>query len=161
MATKKTSQDVVLENNEAAVPAEDGRLAEMQKKLAELQAANAKLEKEKAELQKNSIRSASPFGGGDDWERVHKACADAAEAGLDPWKEKISVKAPRIGKGEDSYWLSVNGRTMQVPANERYYELALPFAQCLVDEIRNRYSANDFIDSIENYDPVTNPKADK
>ena len=66
--------------------------------------------------------------------------------------------APRRGKGEDSYWLGINGRTMQVPADDRYYELALPFAECLVDTIRNERKANDFVDKIPNYDPITNPK---
>ena len=68
-------------------------------------------------------------------------CRLAAADGVDPWTVKISVLAARIGKGEDSYWLCVNGKTMQVPANERYYELSLPLAQCLVDEIQARRKA--------------------
>jgi len=117
-----------------------------------------RLKRENEELRKNSIQAGSPFGGAGDYERVKKACERAAEEGKNPWDVTISVQAPRRGKGEDSYWLSVNGRTMQVPANERYYELSLPFAQCLVDAIRSERNANDFMDKIEVYDPVTNPK---
>ena len=150
MAAKKDSTPVLEEPvkeeaNEAA------KLEEMQKRLAEL-------EKENAQLKKNSVYSPSPFGGAQDFERVKAACQQAAEDGADPWGIKISVNAPRIGKGEDSYWLCVNGRTIQVPANDRYFELALPFADCLVDEIENRKRANDYIDSIQVYDPDSNPK---
>ena len=121
-----------------------------------------RLQKENETLRKNSVHSSSPYGSGSDRERVAKACQDAADKNLDPWGIKISVLAQRIGKGEDSYWLSVNGRTLQVPANDRYYEMALPFAQCMVDEIGARHRAEDYIDSIEVYDPKDNPKpADK
>lgn len=153
MAAKKDSTPVLEEPvkeeaNEAA------KLEEMQKRLQEL-------EKENAQLKKNSVYSPSPFGGAQDFERVKAACQQAAEDGADPWGIKISVNAPRIGKGEDSYWLCVNGRTIQVPANDRYFELALPFADCLVDEIENRKRANDYIDSIQVYDPDSNPKPAK
>jgi hypothetical protein len=163
MATKKNSptEPMIPENEEARTETENDRVQMMANTQAELKAmkeAYAALQKENAELKKNSIYSPSPFGSEGDYERVQKACAEAAEKGEDPWKTKISVKAPRIGKGEDSYWLSVNGRTVQIPANEKYFELALPFAQCLVDEIKNRNFSNDYVDSIEVFDPKDNPK---
>ena len=117
------------------------------------------LEKENAELRKNSVYAPGPYGAAGDYERVQKACQDAAEKGEDPWNVKISVQAPRRGKGDDSYWISVNGRYIQIPADEKYYELALPFAQCLVDLIRAERRSNDFIDNIQVYDPITNPKS--
>lgn len=159
MATKK-NQPEMPENEEARLEEEDNRnqqMANMQAELKALKEAQAALQKENAELRRNSIYSPSPYGSESDYERVKKACQEAAEKDQDPWKIKISVKAPRIGKGEDSYWLSVNGRTVQIPANERNFELALPFAQCLVDEIRNRNLANDYADSIEVFDPKDNP----
>lgn len=126
-------------------------LAEMKRKMAEL-------ERENEQLRKNSVYAPGPYGSDGDYERVKRACKAAAENHDDPWAIKISVLAPRRGKGEDSYWLGINGRTMQVPADDRYYELALPFAECLVDTIRNERKANDFVDKIPNYDPITNPK---
>ncbi len=164
MATKKNTTEPEILNEDAAKEAEmqnQQMLANMQAELKALKEANAAMKKENEELRKNSVYAPSPYGSAGDYERVMEACQKAADQNLDPWKIKISVKAPRIGKGEDSYWLSVNGRTIQVPANEKYFELALPFAQCLVDEIRNRNRANDYIDSIENFDPETNPKRAK
>ena len=82
----------------------------------------------------------------------------AAEEGKDPWGIMISIRAPRRPAKEDPfYWLSVNGRTLQVPANDKYFEMALPFAACLTEMIAAEWFANDFADSIEEYDPITNP----
>lgn len=125
--------------------------------MLKMQAEIERLKKENERLKQNSVYSASPMGSASDYERVQAACEKAAADGVDPWTVKISVLAARIGKGEDSYWLCVNGKTMQVPANERYYELALPLAQCLVDEIQARRKAADFADSIQVYDPKENP----
>ena len=113
--------------------------------------------KENEELKKNSVYSPSPQGSMSDLERVHVACRKAAEDGVDPWTVKISVLSPRIGKGEDSYWLCINGKSVQVPANDRYFEMALPYAECLVNEIEARYRAADMIDKLEVYDPELNP----
>lgn len=160
MATKKTAvpETPANENAEAVNDSEMLQaMQELKKELSSLKGELAAQKKENEELKKNSVRSSSPYGGESDAQRVAKACQEAAESGADPWGIKISVLAPRIGKGEDSYWLSVNGRTIQVPANDRYFELALPFAQCLVDEISARHFAADYIDQIEVFDPKTNP----
>ena len=106
----------------------------------------------------NSVAAYGAAGAKSDIERVQEACRSAAEKGLDSWEVKISVRAPRRPAKEDPfYWLSVNGRTIQVPANDKYYELPLPFAACLTDMIAAEWLAADYSDSIENYDPVTNP----
>ena len=152
------------ENEDLELEQESEKLEQMAESLDQpnpqmlaMMAEMERLKKENEALRKNSVYSPSTEGGASDRERVAKACEEAAKKGQDPWKIKISVLAPRIGKGEDSYWLCVNGRSVQVPANDRYYELALPFAQCLVDEIRSRYRAADFADSIQVYDPKDNP----
>ena len=163
MAAKKNTpalevpekEDAALEAEETArVPGpQDGPDPQMLKMQAEIE----RLKKENEQLKKNSVYSSSPTGYEGDYERVKKACKQAAEDGVDPWTVKISVLAPRIGKGEDSFWLCVNGKSMQVPANDRYFELALPWADDLVEEIRARYRAADFADSIQVYDPKENP----
>ena len=128
-----------------------------EKLMAEIEA----LRKENDRLRMSSVASPGAGGGGSDWERVQAACRKAAEEGADSWKIKISVRAPRRPAKEDPfYWLSINGRTMQVPANDRYFELPLPFAACLTDMIQAEWAAADYADSIEDYDPVTNPKRD-
>ena len=156
MATKKSAAQEAPETVETVeeiaeeTQAPDPQMLAMQKEIE-------RLKKENADLKKNSIYSSSPMGSEGDYERVKRACEQAAKDGVDPWTLKISVLAQRIGKGEDSYWLSVNGKQMQVPANDRYYELPLPWADCLVEEIRSRYRAADFTDSIQNFDPKDNP----
>ena len=144
MAAKKDSTPVLNEEPEEKMEAapDNGKLEELQRKYEALQ-------KENEMLRKSSIGSHSPFGGKSDFERVQDACREAAEAGLDPWKEKISIRAPRRPAKEDPfYWLAINGRTMQVPANDKYFELSLPFAECLVNMIHAEYRAADYIESV-------------
>lgn len=132
-------------------------MMELKNQIAGLQKDLDAQKKENEELKKNSVYSPSPYGSKTDRERVYDACVAAEKAGLDPWTVKISVLAPRIGKGEDSYWLSTNGKNMAVPADDRYYDLALPFAESMVNEISARKRAADMIDKLEVYDPVNNP----
>ena len=157
MATKKSTAETPVNEEEILEVKTPGPLDEPDPQMLAMQAEIERLKKENEQLKVNSVYSGSPAGGESDSERVHRACEQAAKDGKDPWDVKISVQAQRIGKGEDSYWLCVNGRSMQVPANDRYYDLALPFAQCLVDEIRSRYRAADYADSIQVYDPKENP----
>lgn len=169
MASKKNAPALeVPANEDAELGQESEKLAQMAEdskpnpQMLAMMAEMERLKKENEALRKNSVYSPSTEGGASDRERVAKACEEAAKQGQDPWKIKISVQAKRIGKGEDSYWLCVNTRSIAVPANDRYYDLALPFAQCLVDEIAARTRAEDYADKIEVYDPVLNPKpADK
>lgn len=146
MATKKTPEEETLKEDVKGTTAEDMK--------RELEA----LRKENERLKMNSVQAYSAAGAMSDHERVQAACKKAAEEGTDEWGIKISVRAPRRPAKEDPfYWLSVNGRTLQVPANDKYFELALPFAACLTDMIQAEWFANDYADSIENFDPVTNP----
>ena len=164
MAATKADEKTKNETKEPEKGAQDQTMNEMLQAMMqmkeELSGLKSELEAQKKEnevLRRNSVHSTSPMGSESDYERVQKACMDAAKENVDPWNIKISVLSPRIGKGEDSYWLCVNGKSVQVPANDRYFELALPFAQCLVDEIKARYRAADFADSIQVYDPKENP----
>ena len=119
------------------------------------------MKRENDQLRKNNIGGGGDTGGRTDYERVQEACEKAAAEGKDAWDIKISVRAPRRPAKEDPfYWFNINGRTIQIPATDRYYELALPFASALVDTIRAEWFASDYIDSIEEYDPVTNPHRD-
>lgn len=146
MATKKTPDEENLKEEVKGTTAE-----EMQKELEALR-------KENAQLRMNSVAAYTAAGAMSDHERVQEACKKAAEEGADSWNIKISVRAPRRPAKEDPfYWLSINGRTMQVPANDKYFDLPLPFAACLTDMIQAEWMASDYADSIENYDPVTNP----
>lgn len=150
MATKKSSTPVLEETvNEEVKPEQDS---------AKLQAELEKLRKENEQLRRNSVAASGAAGARSDYERVQDACKKAAEEGVDAWDVKISVRAPRRPSKEDPfYWFNINGRTIQIPATDRYYDLQLPFAAALVDLIHAEWFASDYIDSIEEYDPVTNP----
>ena len=162
MATKKSSAPAleVPDNEDQELNQESAKLAAMAEN-ANLKAALEKALKENEQLRKNRIGGGGDAGGRTDYERVQEACQQAAAEGKDGWDIKISVRAPRRPAKEDPfYWFNINGRTIQIPATDRYYELALPFASALVDTIRSEWFASDYIDSIEEYDPVTNPHRD-
>ena len=164
MASKASSTPVleVPKDEDRELEKEAGKLERMANPpdqgaamLAEIE----RLKKENERLRKNSVLAGNAAGQMSDRERVRAACEQAAKDGIDAWTQTISVRAPRRpAKEEPFYWLSVNAKTMQVPANDRYFDLPLPFAQCLVDMIAMEWMAQDFSDSIENYDPITNPK---
>lgn len=154
MATKKSSTPVLEEPVNETKP-------ETAADAAALQAELERLRKENEQLRLSSVRSADASGGKSDYERVQEAVAKAAEEKADAWSIKISVRAPRKPAKEDPfYWLSINGRTIQIPATDKYYELALPFAAALVDMIQAEWRANDYIDNMEVFDPVNNPHRD-
>lgn len=159
MATKKSGTPVPEEPvNEEEKMEQDAQNRQM---MANMQAELAALKKENERLKANSVAASGATGSKSDYERVQDACKKAAEEGVDAWNIKISVRAPRRPSKEDPfYWLSINGRTIQIPATDKYYDLPLPFAAALTDMIQAEWHANDYIDSIEEYDPVSNPHRD-
>lgn len=149
MATKKSTP-------ETEIPAEEEK--QVTDPVSMMRAELEALKKENERLKQNSVQAYGAAGAKSDYERVQEACQKAAEEGADAWGIKISIRAPRRPAKEDPfYWVSVNDRQIQIPANDKYYDLALPFAACLVDMIAAEWMAADFADNIENYDPVTNP----
>lgn len=93
-----------------------------------------------------------------DYDRVHRIERECAAEGTDPWNVKVDVLAPHREKTEDPfYWLNVNGLSVQIPADDRYHSIKLPWACVLVDLLRYEKASLDFQDSLEVYDPETNP----
>ena len=145
MATRKTSPAEVPEMEEKAAEP----VTELEKKDAEIAALKAQLARSKP-----SLRS--------DYERVKQACEEAAAAGIDPWTLTIEIMVPHREKTEDPwYWINVNGLSVQIPANDRYQEIKLPWADVLVETLRAEKRALDYQDTLEVYDPVTNPHPNK
>jgi len=153
MANKKTPEpNEPIEELETAEPA-DGNEAKLKAQQAEI----AKLKKQLAEAQqaKPAVRNR------DDAEAIRQAAREAVEAGKDPWTITVPVRSPRrSGKEDPWYWICVNGQGVQIPADDRYHDVKLPWAEVLVDMLAAERSAEDFQDSIEVYDPVTNPHKD-
>lgn len=93
-----------------------------------------------------------------DSERIQKIAQEAAEKGQDAWEIEVEVFVPHRDKGEDKwYWLSINDRTAQIPADDRVQKMKLPFALILTDALKAKQREEDFIDNIKVYDPKDNP----
>lgn len=75
-----------------------------------------------------------------------------------PWAEEIEMIVPRKPKGEEQfYYVCVNDRRYQVPANGQTQKLPKPIANVLKDSLEAEYQADDFMDHIPNRDG-TNPQ---
>lgn len=113
---------------------------------------------EKLRKQIEALQAGTRATSRNDADLVKEACQQAAESGVDPWEVKVKVRAPRRpGREDPFYWLNVNGRILMVPADEKYYDLALPWAECLINSLDAENKAADFQDSLEVHDPITNP----
>lgn len=155
MAAKKVNTDPenIVSMEPAAEPAADPGL---EKVLAEQQAQIEKLQEELAKAQQRRTGNLQ-----DDAALVRKLAQEAAEAGKDPFEIEVSIRIPRRGRGEDpSYWLNVNNHSCQVPANDQIEKLRLPWAEALIKALEAERKAEAFQDSLEVYDPITNPKKD-
>lgn len=117
----------------------------------------AEIERLKKELE--AERSKTSAHRKTDKETVQEAAERAIAEGKDPWDVKVAVRArPRTGTTEKHYWMGVNGRFLAVPADDRYHEMALPFAECLVNAMNAETFVKDYADrEIKVYDLITNP----
>ena len=163
MATKKNPELKVPENEDKELEAVAEKSEQIAKKAAEsdaemqkkLQAQAAEIEKLKAQLAQNNRPTNRTQN---DAEVVRQAAQEAAEKGLDPWDVKVTVRVPHRQRNEDPwYWVNINGRAAQIPADDRYQEMALPFAETLLNSLEAERMAAEYQDGIEVYDPVTNP----
>ena len=146
MATKKTEQNVENVNQEPVNNEDLLKQAEAQQQEIE------RLKKELAAAKAPGIRKT-------DRERVQDAITQAMAEGKNLWDVKIPIRArPRVGTTEKSYWMGVNGRFCALPADDKYHELALPWAECLVNAMDAENFVKEFADkNIQVYDPITNP----
>ena len=125
--------------------AKDAEIAELKAKLAKMQMA--------------SVTEVFVPNGRGDMERIYQVAKDAADAHDDEWKIKVKVRVPRkMGAGDDDFWIVVNGRSVQIPANGEVQEMALPYAMALMDALEAEEKAIEFAEGLQMYDPVTNPK---
>lgn len=155
MATKKTAVPELkeTENEDLELAAAEEKPQDRKDELAAKDAEIAKLKAQLAAAKKPEAGKRES-----DYERVHRIEKETIEAGLDPWSVMVEVLVPHREKTEDPwYWLNVNGLSVQVPANDRYEKLKLPWACLLVDHLRYEKASVDFQDSLEVYDPETNP----
>lgn len=151
MATKKNAELKAQDEMELEQPAGKSEAPTAADKDAEI----ARLKAQLAAVQQQN----AGYKAGNDAEVVAKAIEETLAAGRDPWNETVSVRVPeRSDTTEKSYWLCVNGRTVQLPANNQYQEMKLPFAEALVNALQADRHARHFADNkVQVYDPITNP----
>ena len=152
-ATKETETEEQLLEQPAEAQEKDPELEKTLKaQQAEIAALKAKLEQ---------MANNPPVNQRDDAATVKQAAREAAIAGVDPWTIKINVRAPRRpGKEDPWYWINVNGLSVQLPADDKYHEMKLPWAEALINSLEAEKMASDFQDKMEVYDPITNPHRD-
>ena len=124
----------------------------------------AEIERLKAELAKARASSQpAPVARKTDKENVQEAIQQAIAEHRNLWDVKIAVRSrPRVGTTEKHYWMGVNGRFMALPADDKYYELPLPFAECLVNAMDAERFVKDYADkNIQVYDLISNPHAEE
>ena len=93
---------------------------------------------------------------------VKKLADEAAATGKDPWTVEAEVFVPHRDAGEDKfYWLSINDRTAQIPANDSRQVMKLPFALILVDTLAAKRREEAYMDNVQVYDPQLNPHQGK
>ncbi|MCR5566202.1 MAG: hypothetical protein K6F61_05070 [Clostridiales bacterium] len=77
--------------------------------------------------------------------------AEEPAAPVSEWDEEISMIVPRKPKGEDNfYYVCVNDRRFQIPANGEIQTLPKPIALVLADSLKAEAAADDFADHIPN-----------
>ena len=93
-----------------------------------------------------------------DAQNVQKIAAEAAEAGTDPWTVDVEVFVPHRDPGEDKwYWININDRSAQIPANDSRQKMKLPFALILTDTLKAKRREEEYQDGVQVFDPKTNP----
>lgn len=143
------------EKTEAIQPEVDNAAEQLAARDAEIAALRAQLEQMKAE----SAREVFVPNGRGDMERIMKLAMEISAAGGDPWTVEVRVRVPRkTGAGDDDFWVAVNGRTAQIPANGEVQAMKLPFAMALLDSLDAETKAIEFAEGLNYYNPENNPK---
>jgi len=157
MATTKAKPELTLDNPNTDEEFEKVR-AEVNDTAARLESQEAEIARLKMALEEANRRSASNTPE-EVRQRVKELAEEAAENGKDPWKISVPILIPRRPPTEDPwYWINVNGRSVQIPANNKVQDVLLPWAEVLVKMLEAEDMTRRYADSIQSYDPITNPK---
>ena len=84
-------------------------------------------------------------------EEIQEEAAKQAEEPKEEgeWGETIEMIVPRKPKGDDaSYYVCVNDRRFQIPADGKMQKLPKPVALVLQDSLEAEVKADDFADSM-------------
>ena len=82
--------------------------------------------------------------------------AETAQPVKSEWDETIEMIVPRKPRGEEQfYYICVNDRRFQVPADGKMQKLPKPIALILKDALEAEQKADDFADNIPNEELTT------
>lgn len=71
------------------------------------------------------------------------------EAPKDEWDEEVEVMVPRRHKGDDQYYyVCVNDRRFEIPANGKRQKMPRPIAEILQSSIDAEYAAEEFAEQM-------------
>lgn len=88
-------------------------------------------------------------------EPVEEVKAEEPAEQKDAWAEEIEMMIPRKPRGEDAfYYVCVNDRRFEIPADGKMHKLLKPIALVLQDSLAAEIAAEDFADSIPNNQPM-------
>ena len=77
---------------------------------------------------------------------------EPAEKPADPWEEMVEIMVPRKPKGEDEfYYVCVNDRRFEVPANGKKQKMPQPIAEVLMASVEAEYEAQEFADQMSKH----------
>ena len=152
----KHAKDAALEKENSDLKA---MMADMQRMMQQMQTQMQQQAEQIAKMASGDMKPERPKTQTDlDAENLRKIADEAAKNGEDPWTIEVEVFVPHRDKGEDKwYWININDRAAQIPADDRRQKMKLPFALILVDMLQAKQREEDFIDSVEVYDPKENP----
>ena len=160
-AEAEVTEEILNQNTEAPADETEKLKAEIEALKAQIKTEKLKAEKAELKAEQAELKAANALGyrAKSDKSVVEKAVRQAMEEGKDLWKVKVSVRATRRTDTNDpNYWMSVNGRFLALPADDKYHELPLPFAECLVNTIHAERFVREYADkNIQVYDPFSNP----
>lgn len=78
-----------------------------------------------------------------------KAAEEATEQPVNEWEEFIDVVVPRHGRGQEkTFFVAVNGRNAQVPADGKLHRLRKPHALALLDSLQAEAVAEEFAEDL-------------
>ena len=148
----ETVMEETLQAEVAPVKEQPGKVDPKDARIAELEARLQAAEKK-----------AAGYRAGKDAEVVQQLIEETIKAGKSPWDVTVSVRVPeRRDTTEKSYWMIINGHSCQVPADNQYHEMKLPFAETLMNQLKaDKYAQNFAEKQIQVYDPIANPHPNK
>ena len=75
--------------------------------------------------------------------------AEAPEQPVDEWEQFIDIVVPRHGRGQEkTFFVSVNGRNAQIPADGKLQHLRKPHAVALLDSLEAEANAEQFAEDL-------------